>query len=95
VEFVDEGGVIRLLIRRRVPVSDAVAGFGLATIQTTPKPRASVRRSSTLHRRGLEFADALHWASSASCSQFMSFDDCRFVRRARRLKLEPVVVLPK
>ena len=29
VEFVDEGGVIRLLVRRRVPVSDPVTGFGV------------------------------------------------------------------
>ena len=29
VEFVDEGGVIRLLVRRRVPISDPIAGFGL------------------------------------------------------------------
>jgi hypothetical protein len=31
----------------------------------------------------------------SSCSQFMSFDDRRFVRRARRLKLAPEVILPK
>jgi hypothetical protein len=41
------------------------------------------------------FADALHWTSSAACCQFMSFDDHRFVRRARRLKLAPEVRLPK
>jgi antitoxin PrlF len=35
VEFVDEGGVIRLLIRRRVPVSDPVAGFGLVKVKRT------------------------------------------------------------
>jgi len=29
LEFVDEGGMIRLLIRRRVPVSNPAAGFGL------------------------------------------------------------------
>jgi hypothetical protein len=33
VEFVDEGGVIRLLVRRRVPVSDPIAGFGLVKIK--------------------------------------------------------------
>ncbi len=48
-----------------------------------------------LHRRGLAFADALHWTSSAACSQFMSFNDRRFVRRARRLKLAPEVISPK
>ena len=35
VEFVDEGGVIRLLIRRRVPVSDPIAGFGLVKVKRT------------------------------------------------------------
>jgi AbrB family looped-hinge helix DNA binding protein len=35
VEFVDEGGVIRLLIRRRVPVSDPLAGFGLVKVKRT------------------------------------------------------------
>jgi antitoxin PrlF len=33
VEFVDEGGVIRLLIRRRVPVSDPAAGFGIVKVK--------------------------------------------------------------
>jgi AbrB family looped-hinge helix DNA binding protein len=35
VEFVDEGGVIRLLIRRRVPVSVPLAGFGLVKVKRT------------------------------------------------------------
>ena len=47
-----------------------------------------------LHARGLDFADALHWACSAGCERFVSFDDRRFVRRARRLGLEPRVTLP-
>jgi predicted nucleic-acid-binding protein len=55
----------------------------------------AVKDAIELHRRGLDFADALHWASSASCSQLVSFDDRRFVRRARRLKLTPEVVIPK
>lgn len=55
----------------------------------------AVNDAIALHRRGLEFADALHWSSSATCSRFMSFDDRRFVRRARRLKLAPEVALPK
>jgi antitoxin PrlF len=41
VEFVDEGGVIRLLIRRRVPASDPAAGFGLVKV----KPSKSGTRS--------------------------------------------------
>lgn len=37
VEFVDEGGVIRLLVRRRVAPTDPAAGFGLIKIA----PRAA------------------------------------------------------
>ena len=33
LEFVDEGGVIRLLVRRRVPTSDPLAGFGLVKVK--------------------------------------------------------------
>jgi hypothetical protein len=43
-----------------------------------------------LHLRGLDFADALHWTSSSHCREFASFDDRRFVRRARRMDRECV-----
>ena len=33
VEFVDDGGVIRLLVRRRVQVTDPAAGFGLVKVK--------------------------------------------------------------
>ncbi|MBL0088118.1 MAG: AbrB/MazE/SpoVT family DNA-binding domain-containing protein [Ideonella sp.] len=39
VEFVDEGGVIRLLVRRRVAPTEPAAGYGLIKIA----PRASSR----------------------------------------------------
>ena len=42
VEFVDEGGVIRLLVRRRVTASDPAAGYGMIRIErvsATPTPR--------------------------------------------------------
>ncbi len=48
-----------------------------------------------LHRKGLEFADALHWACSRSCERLVSFDDRRFVRRARRLGVVREVVLAR
>lgn len=63
-------------------------------------PHVTVERAETLHkavaqhRSGLDFADALHWASSAACEQLVSFDDRGFARRARRLALKPEVVLP-
>lgn len=47
-----------------------------------------------LHRQGLDFSDALHWTCSANCERFVTFDDRKFVRRARRLGLVPEVTLP-
>ena len=55
VEFVDEGGVIRLVVRRRVARSDPAAGFGLVRVRParpgTPRrlsefdPAASLKRA--------------------------------------------------
>ena len=73
---------------------DAIAHL-LGMPHVTVERWEAVDDAVNLHRRGLDFADALHWASSASCSQLLSFDDRRFVRRARRLQLAPAVVLPK
>jgi len=39
VEFVDEGGAIRLLVRRRVTPSDPVAGYGMVKPKSKGKPR--------------------------------------------------------
>ena len=47
-----------------------------------------------LHRQGLDFTDALHWACSANCERFVTFDDRKFARRALRLALKPEVGLP-
>lgn len=53
-----------------------------------------VKDAVDLHRRGLDFADALHWISSAACTQLVTFDDRRFIRRAKRLTRTPPVALP-
>ena len=55
----------------------------------------AVKDAVDLHRRGLDFADALHWACSRSCDRLVSFDDRRLVRRARRLGLAPRIVLAR
>jgi len=39
VEFVDEGGAIRLLVRRRVTPTDPVDGFGLIKVPSKGKAR--------------------------------------------------------
>ena len=36
VEFVDEGGMIRLLVRRRIAPSDPAAGYGLVKVKPSP-----------------------------------------------------------
>jgi len=57
VEFVDEGGVIRLLVRRRVAVTDPAAGYGLVKVEPREKPAAPRRlldfdAASLLERKG-------------------------------------------
>jgi AbrB family looped-hinge helix DNA binding protein len=45
VEFVDEGGVIRLVVRRRIAPSDPASGYGM--IKAKPRaPGATPRRLS-------------------------------------------------
>lgn len=45
VEFVDDGGIIRLLVRRRVTVSDPAAGYGLIRVKPS-LPGGVARRLS-------------------------------------------------
>lgn len=40
VEFIDEGGTIRLVVRRRVAASDPAAGYGLVKVKRTRAGRA-------------------------------------------------------
>lgn len=46
------------------------------------------------HTQGLDFADALHLHASSHCTEFISFDDKKFARRAMRLGLTPHVTVP-
>ncbi|MEO8297046.1 MAG: AbrB/MazE/SpoVT family DNA-binding domain-containing protein [Burkholderiales bacterium] len=60
VEFVDEGGVIRLVVRRRVAPSDPAAGYGMVKVEPRP-PGAQPRKLSdfdpaTLLRRAQDDA---------------------------------------
>ena len=53
----------------------------------------AVNDALALHGQGLDFADALHWASSGTCAALVTFDDKGFVRRAKRVCLTPEVKL--
>lgn len=66
--------------------------LGLANV--TVEEWARVTDALAWHKDGLDFADALHLLASSDCTEFMSFDDRRFARRAKRLGLTPVVVVP-
>ena len=45
-------------------------------------------------RHGIEFPDAFHLATSARCSEFLTFDDRRLARRVRRTGIKPRVTVP-
>lgn len=55
----------------------------------------AVKDALDLHRKGLDFADALHWACSKTCSQMLTFDEKGFAGKAKRLALTPDVTIPK
>ncbi len=57
--------------------------------------RAAAESALASLRAGLDFADALHHASSRACAAFLSFDTRRFANRARRMALTPPVRVPQ
>lgn len=73
----------------------AAADHLLGMPHVTVERWEAVKDALDLHRRGLDFADALHWACSRSAQRFVTFDDRRLARRARRLGLAPEVVLAR
>lgn len=53
VEFVDEGGAIRLLVRRRIAPSDPAAGYGLVKVKPSrgrPRRLSEFDPAATLKR---------------------------------------------
>ena len=58
-----------------------------------PAHVAEIRQALSGYREGLDFADALHLALSASATQMVSFDKT-FSKRAKKLGLEPSVEEP-
>jgi len=55
--------------------------------------RTAVQSALANLREGLDFADALHHASSRACSALVTFDSRRFASRARKMALSPAVRL--
>ncbi|MBL6750649.1 MAG: type II toxin-antitoxin system VapC family toxin [Nevskia sp.] len=67
-----------------------LAGLPGVTIENREQIEAAIRHCAM----GLEFADALHLAACEQCSEFLTFDDRRYVRRAARRGLKPRVRVP-
>lgn len=44
-------------------------------------------------QQGVEFADALHLASSIGCEQLLTFDSA-FKKRTAKLKIQPLCIIP-
>ncbi len=72
-------------------VIEHLAGLPNVTVEDW----TSVLHAASLHRQGVEFADAMHLARAGQCDAFYTFDDRKFARRAQRLKLQPAVSIPK
>lgn len=68
-------------------VLEHLVGLPNVTVENWP----AVVEAARTHREGLDFADALHLACSATCERLCTFDDRGFARRAKRLGLEPAV----
>ena len=66
----------------------------LASPNVEVEDRSAVVSALANLRSGLDFADALHHASSRACTAFLTFDTRRFASRARRMALTPPVKIP-
>ncbi|MBI3375099.1 MAG: type II toxin-antitoxin system VapC family toxin [Betaproteobacteria bacterium] len=56
--------------------------------------RSTIEQALSHCDAGIELADALHHASYRTCVSMASFDDRKFVRRAKKLGLAPKLVVP-
>lgn len=65
--------------------------LGLSNVRIEEWPR--IADALAWHADGLDFADALHLLASSRCTEFVTFDDRRFARRAKRLRVTPAVVV--
>jgi predicted nucleic-acid-binding protein len=66
----------------------------LALAHVTIEDRASVEHALSHCEAGIDLADAMHHASYRACVSVASFDDQKFARRAKKLGLAPVVLIP-
>ena len=87
--------VMRGLYRTAPMQFAAVLEHLLALPHVRIEDRQSVEAALDAHRRGLDFADALHLFSYRNCERVGSFDDRGFRRRAAKLRLAPALEIPR
>jgi predicted nucleic-acid-binding protein len=77
-------------------VNEVVSVFKnlLCQPQIELEDKVSITQALVSLESGLDFADALHLASCKNCTEFASFDDKKFARRARSIGLLPEVSIP-
>ena len=66
----------------------------LALAHVNIEDRSTVEHALSHCEAGIDLADAMHHASYRACTSMASFDDQKFARRAKKLGLAPVVVIP-
>ena len=66
----------------------------LTLSHVTIEDRSTVEQALSHGEAGLDLADALHHASYRICASMASFDDRKFVRRAKKMGLAPKVIVP-
>jgi predicted nucleic-acid-binding protein len=66
----------------------------IALPAVTVEDRDEIEAALGHARNGIDFADALHHASSKACSELLTFDDRGYARRAKKLNLKPPVRVP-
>ncbi len=85
--------VMRSVYRKPTLAIAAALERMLATANVQVEDQAAVARAVAWFRRGMDFADALHLASSSHAGDFVTFD-ISLRRRAAELRAQPPVVPP-
>ena len=66
----------------------------LAPAHVSVEDRSTVEHALSHCEAGIDLADAMHDVSYRACASMASFDDQKLARRAKKLGLAPVVLIP-
>jgi len=82
-------GFYEIEVEEVCSVMDHLLGMPHVTVERWE----AVKDAVEVHRAGVDFADALHWASSKGCDSLVSFDR-KFAKAVQRVGATPAVVVP-